>query len=167
MAMTVKVLVAYGTERGSTGEIADAIGLELREMGLDVDVMPAREVPNVEPYDAVVLGGALCAGRWHRDARSFAGRFFRELTERPVWLFSSGPIDSSASEGEIPPVTFVSGLMATIGARGHATLGGWLAPDTKGLIARAMAKKLDGDHRDFGQIRRWAHEVGSETFALS
>ena len=165
--MTPKMLVAYGTERGSTREIADAIGRELRQMGMDVDVESAGDIQSLEPYGAVILGAALYVGRWHRDARSFAGRFFKELTERPVWLFSSGPFDSSASEGEIPPVPFVSGLMKTIGARGHVTFGGWLAPDTTGLIARAMAKKLDGDHRDFEQISRWAHEVGSEIFALS
>ena len=167
MSMTFKMLVAYGTERGSTREIADAIGQELQQMGIEVDVSSAREVKNVAPYDAVILGGALYAGRWHRDARNLAGRFFKELTERPVWLFSSGPFDDSASERDIPPVAFVAGLMKTIGARGHVTFGGWLAPDTTGLMARAMAKKLDGDHRDFDQIRRWAHEVGSEAFTSS
>lgn len=160
--MTSKMLVAYGSERGSTRRIAEAIGRELEDMGLEVEVASAHDVRDIESYRAVILGGALYAGRWHRHARGFASRFQPQLTERPVWLFSSGPFDGSASEHEIPPVPYVAELMRMIGAREHATFAGWLEPDTKGVIARAMARKLEGDHRDWARIRAWAHRVGEE-----
>ena len=89
-------LVAYCSKRGSTMEIAEWIGADLREAGVDVDVRPANSVKEVAPYDLVILGGALYMGRWHRDARRFARRHARMLRTRPVWLFSSGPLDDSA-----------------------------------------------------------------------
>ncbi len=39
-ALTDRVLVAYGSERGGTAGIAEVIGATLREDGLDVDVRP-------------------------------------------------------------------------------------------------------------------------------
>lgn len=102
--MRPSALVAYGSKNGSTAEIARWIASVLRDNGIDADARSAHEIQDVGPYDAVVLGGALYAGRWHRDARRFARRHHRELAARPVWLFSSGPLDPSASERDIPPV---------------------------------------------------------------
>lgn len=93
----------------------------------------------LDGYDAVFIGGALYAGRWHRDARRFVKRHPGALRERPVWLFSSGPLDGSAIEA-IPPVPQVQELPTRIGARGHVTLGGRLPADAKGFPASAMAK---------------------------
>jgi menaquinone-dependent protoporphyrinogen oxidase len=160
--MTTNVLVAYGSKRGSTKEIAETIGETLREMGLTVDVLPALHVDLISRYDAVVLGGALYMMRWHPDARRFGRRFARAMATRPVWLFSSGPLDHSAETREIPPVRFVARLSERIGARGHATFGGRLAPDARGFPAAAMAKKMAGDFRDVEQIRAWAGGIGQE-----
>ncbi len=72
--MTAFVLVTYTTRYGSTQEVAEAIASTLREHGLKVEVQPAPEVRTLEGYGAVVLGAALYAGQWHRDARSFLKR---------------------------------------------------------------------------------------------
>jgi menaquinone-dependent protoporphyrinogen oxidase len=157
-----RVLIAYGSKRGSTGEIAKAIGWTLEETGLEVDVRPAAEVGDVGPYGAVVLGGAVYINLWHRDAKRFGRRFTGALRNRPVWLFSSGPLDLTAEEREIPPVAFVAKLAERIGARGHATFGGRLAPDATGYAASAMAKNVAGDYRNFGEIRVWASRIGRE-----
>ena len=87
-----RVLVAYGSKRGSTAEIAGWIGDTLRGQGLDTEVADAGSVRDVTDYDAVVLGGALYEGRWHKEARRFARRHAAALSGRPVWLFSSGPL---------------------------------------------------------------------------
>ncbi|TQE36357.1 flavodoxin, partial [Streptomyces ipomoeae] len=57
---------------------------------------------SVASYDAVVAGGGLYAGRWQKHARRFLRRHRRDLAECPLWLFSSGPLDASASERDIP-----------------------------------------------------------------
>src|SRR3982751_2220686 len=98
----MRILVAYGTTSGSTGEIAEWIGEELRA-GFAVDVRPAGEVQDLDGYDAVVLGAAVYMAGWHQDARRFAHRFADELVRRPVWLFSSGPLDASAERTDVAP----------------------------------------------------------------
>lgn len=156
------VLVAYGSREGSTAGIATLIGITLREEGLDVDVQPAGEVRHVEAYDAVVLGGALYTGRWHRDARRFAGRHAKQLREKQVWLFSSGPADRSADEQDIPPVPGVANVAAALQVRQHRTFGGRLSADASSWLARKMAANHGGDFRNPELIAAWAHQIAAQ-----
>jgi menaquinone-dependent protoporphyrinogen oxidase len=153
------ILVAYGSERGGTAEIAIAIGEALRDRGHVVACIPARAVRAVDDFDVVIVGGALYMNRWHRDARRLVTTHAAALRARPTWLFSSGPLDDSASKRDIAPVGVVARLSAQIGARGHATFGGRLERDAKGFIAHAMAKKLAGDWRDWNAIAAWAGAI--------
>jgi menaquinone-dependent protoporphyrinogen oxidase len=155
----MKVLVAYGSKRQGTAGIADVLAAELRKRGVRTDLVPAREVPTLDGYDAVVVGGALYAMRWHRDARHFVKRFTKQLRARPVFFFSSGPLDDSASGEDIPPTRQVRRLMARVGAREHRTFGSRLLPDAKGFAAAAMTKEHAGDWRDEDDERRWADHV--------
>jgi menaquinone-dependent protoporphyrinogen oxidase len=158
------VLVAYGSKRGGTAEIAQWIGDELRDAGLRVEVRPARKVRKVDTYDLVVLGGALYMGRWHRDARGFVRRHARALRARPVWLFASGPLDRSAEQDGLSPVPRTAGLVRAadrVGAHGHIVFGGRLSPDANGFPASAMAKKMAGDYRNEARVRTWAAGIAA------
>ncbi|GAA2436425.1 flavodoxin domain-containing protein [Streptomyces macrosporus] len=157
------VLVAYGSKNGSTAEIAQWIGAALRERHLEADVLPAAEVDDLAPYDAVLLGSGLYAGRWHRQATRLARRRCHELARRPVWLFSSGPLDTSADEHDIPPTPQVTRIAARLDAYEHVTFGGSLADDARGFIARQLlAHGKGGDFRNRERIRRWAHAIADE-----
>ncbi|WAL99645.1 flavodoxin domain-containing protein [Streptomyces sp. Je 1-369] len=158
--MLSKVLVAYGTTNGSTARIAEAIADVLRRNGLDADALPAGSVADVDSYDAVVLGGALYADRWHKDARRFARRHRRALATRPLWLFSSGPLDAAAAQHEIPPVRGAKAVLFRFDAEEHRTFGGCLEEGAKGFIARKIvAAGKGGDFRDFAQIEAWAQRI--------
>ncbi|WP_030748805.1 flavodoxin domain-containing protein [Streptomyces griseus] len=159
---TKRVLVAYGSKHGATAGIADEIGRTLRADGFDTDVRPADTVTDVGDYDGVVLGGALYAGRWNGKARKCARRNAEQLRHRPVWLFSSGPVDSSAERHDVPPVPGVARSVKRLGAREHVTFGGALTADTPGFIARAVVRKgKGGDFRDPARVRAWAHRIGA------
>jgi menaquinone-dependent protoporphyrinogen oxidase len=153
------ILVAYGSKRGGTEGLANMIGDELLAEGFTVEVAPARAVRSVRDYDAVILGGALYVGRWHKDARRFVSRHVHDLRRRPVYFFSSGPLDDSATEKQIPPVKGVKKLMGDIGARGHVSFGGRLDPDAKGFPASAMAKENSGDWRDARHVQTWMYDI--------
>jgi menaquinone-dependent protoporphyrinogen oxidase len=163
------VLVAYGTKGGSTAEIAEWIGDELRSAGLAAEVRPAGEVSDVSAYDAFVLGAAVYAAGWHNDARQFAHRFADTIPPRPVWLFSSGPLDASADETDIAPVPQAATAAHALKARGHVTFGGKLTGEARGWlgwIARRMAKEgHGGDFRNPARIRRWARGIAEEIHA--
>ncbi|MBD0842142.1 flavodoxin domain-containing protein [Streptomyces sp. TRM68416] len=161
--MTAKVLVAYGSTNGSTAQIAEAVAAVLRKEGCTAEALPAAAVVRLTDYDAVVVGGGLYAGRWHRDARRFLRRHGTALAGRPLYVFSSGPLDPSASERDIPPVPGLRRAMDRLNARGHATFGGCLEEGAKGRIARMIVRNgKGGDFRDFGRIEEWAAQVAEE-----
>lgn len=161
----MRVLVTVGSARGGTEGLGEMVAEDLRAEGFEVDMRAPRQVRQLAGYDAVVVGGALYAARWHRDARRFVRRHSGELKSRPTWFFSSGPLDDSAAGTVIPPVTGVDELMRRVGARGHATFGGRLTQDAKGFPASATAKKHSGDWRDPAQVKAWVHGVAAQLHA--
>lgn len=162
----MRVLVTYGTKRGGTAGIAEMLARALQDEGLQADVRMPDEVQSVTDYDAVVVGGSLYGMRWHKAARRFVKQHTEELRDRPVWLFSSGPLDDSALGSNLPPVRQVQKLMDRVEARGHMTFGGRLEPDAKGFPASAMAKHHAGDWRDERHIRGWAAQLAEELRTL-
>jgi menaquinone-dependent protoporphyrinogen oxidase len=98
----MKVLVTAASKYGSTAEIAQAIGAVLAKSGLETTVASPQEAGSVEAYGAVVLGSAVYAGRWQKEAKELVERAGDSLTGRPVWLFSSGPIGDPPKPEEDP-----------------------------------------------------------------
>ncbi|CQD03216.1 Flavodoxin domain protein [Mycobacterium lentiflavum] len=158
----MRVLVSFGSKRGGTAGLAAMIGEALTAAGCEVLVSPAKNVYDLIGVDAVIVAGALYANRWHRDARRFVRRNAAALRELPVWLVSSGPLDGSAEDNDIPPTAQVAKLARRVGARGHVTFGGRLEPDAKGFPASAMAKKKAGDWRSPAHVGRWVASVVGE-----
>lgn len=163
----MKILVAYGTKRGATQGLSRMLANALVEQGADVVVEPAAAVADVDGFDAVVVGGSLYMGRWHRDAVRLVKRLSDELAAKPVWFFSSGPIGEGADEHpDLPPLDKVAALMDRVGARGHTTFGGALDADASGLVASKMAKTMAGDWRDPEAVAAWAREIAAEVRTL-
>lgn len=163
--MAKRVLVAYGTKSGATGEIAAAIGDVLGRSGFEVDVRRAGQVRGVENYDVVVLGSAVYMGRWVREARRLLSR--RELVEREVWLFSSGPVGERAKTDEGEKWTRPQRITRRgeqIGAHDHVVFGGSVADPGGGFLRRSMAKSIDPasrDLRDWDEIAAWARKIAT------
>lgn len=87
-----RILVAFATRAGSTGEVAAAIAQTLVECGDTVGLRRARDVREpVWGWDCVVLGAPIYSGRWHRLAHRFLERHRRELVDVPVAVFGMGP----------------------------------------------------------------------------
>jgi menaquinone-dependent protoporphyrinogen oxidase len=155
----MRVLVTWGSDLGGTEGIGRMLADGLREEGVEVEARPAQAGGSLDGFDAVIVGGALYANRWHKAARRFVDRHVTALRRVPVWFFSSGPLDDSADKGLIAPVSQVEVLMERVGARGHITFGGRLERDAKGFMASSMAKTTSGDWRNPARIRSWAREL--------
>ena len=163
--MPSRALVAYATKLGSTAEIAQEIGRVLRGSGLDVDVSAAGSVRDLAGYDAVVLGSALYAAHWQREANRFIAHHLAALQARPVWLFSSGPLDRSADWGLLPVTPAVALTTDPIAARDHRTFGGRLLPDAP-VDPQVLRTHPIGDFRDWDAIRSWAAMIAAEIAGL-
>jgi menaquinone-dependent protoporphyrinogen oxidase len=158
----MRVLVTYASRHASTAEIAEAIGHVLSTAAATdtLDVLPVEDVDGIEDYDAVLLGSAIYNGRWLKPARQFVHANSEQLANRPVWLFSSGPI----GEPPVPntDVGEVTALAELIQARGHKLFAGQLRLAELQLAERSTMRQVhavEGDYRDWDTIRAWAAEV--------
>ena len=161
----MRVLVTAASRHGATAEIARTIGEVLAERGFEVSVVPPEEVGSVVDYDAVVLGSATYTGHWLDAAKELVSRSRDDLAVRPVWLFSSGPVGDPSRKmvqkmGEDP--LDVADVLAATKARGHRVFAGRLERKNLSVAQRAalMAfRGLEGDFRDWDEIRGWASEI--------
>jgi menaquinone-dependent protoporphyrinogen oxidase len=85
--MNNRVLIAYATYAGSTVEIAAALGETLGARGFSVDVKPIQEKPQVDEYQAVLIGSAVHHGNWLPEAIDFVKANQPALNHMPVALF--------------------------------------------------------------------------------
>ena len=158
----MKVLVTAASRYGSTAEIATAIGEGLRASGIETDVVPVDDGPAVDGYDAVVVGSAVYAGHWLPPAKEFVVSHAAELTARPVWLFSSGPIGDPPKPKDDP--VDAAAMIELTAARGHQVFAGKLDRGMLGLAEKAIAIALRapyGDFREWDAIAAWASEIST------
>jgi menaquinone-dependent protoporphyrinogen oxidase len=160
------VLVVYGSKHGSTAEIAQTIAQTLQESGLSADCAAAGDVTALEPYDAVVLGSAVYMKRWRGEAKRFLRKHAKELSQRPLWVFSSGPTGDPSRDNPswLEPPKVVE-KVEQLGARDHVVFGGSMPADPHGHVQRAMVESTPPeyrDRRDWDEIRTWASGIASE-----
>jgi menaquinone-dependent protoporphyrinogen oxidase len=163
-----RVLVVVASRHGSTREIAAALtrwlpeGPDGRTAGLSAVLAPVDAAPDPSPFDAVVLGSAVYAGRWMDAAREYATAHAPALRSRPVWLFSSGPIGPPPRPDDVPHD--VPPLVGLLAARGHRVFAGRLDPEVLSVGERAMTRAMRapvGDFREWDAVRGWADELAA------
>lgn len=164
----MKVLVSAASRHGSTSEIAERIGGVLRERlaggpATRVDVVPPDAVADLDGYDAFVLGIAVYMGHWLEDALRLCRRYGNTGADRPVWLFSSGPVGDPPKPDELP--VDVGPVVTRIRAREHRLFAGVLDRHRLGFGERAVVAALRapyGDFRDWHAIEAWAEHIAAE-----
>jgi menaquinone-dependent protoporphyrinogen oxidase len=159
--MMPTVLIAYATKHDSTHAVAEQIGHVLVDEGLQVVVRPAAEVREVDEFGAVVLGGALYMGRWHKDARHFMRAHRTALAERPTYVFAMGPVDleEKSVAGARKQLDHALAKTPDVEPAGIAIFGGVIEPEHLRFPFNRMPQ---ADARDPDAIRAWAHGIASE-----
>jgi menaquinone-dependent protoporphyrinogen oxidase len=143
------VLVAIGSRHGSTQGIGERVAAGLRAAGHTFDVQDAAQVRSVALNDAVILGSAVYMGRWTPGSRDFVARFAAELVEKPVWIFSSGPLGNPPGPVEVPSDHATTS--EALAVRGDRIFAGRLVPAQLGFGERLVARAVHapaGDYRD-------------------
>jgi menaquinone-dependent protoporphyrinogen oxidase len=182
----MSILVAYASRHGATQGIAERIAGRLRADGLDAEARPAADVDDAALYDAFVVGAAAYMFHWLGDATKFVHRNGRLLTERPTWLFSSGPIGTETVDKEGRDVLVVSEpkefaeFRDAIHPRDEKVFFGAYDPAAKpiglaerltSLMPAAKSALPGGDFRDWPAIDAWAdtiaHELAGQAVGIS
>jgi menaquinone-dependent protoporphyrinogen oxidase len=152
------VLVASASKHGATAEIAQAIGDVLESNGVAIEVKRVEDVDTVMPYDAFVLGSAVYMGNWLRVARDFVDEHADTISQRPTWLFSSGPIADQPADSEFDG----SALVSMTRAREHHLFGGRLDKQRLGVLERVATRVVHapaGDYREWDAVAAWATSI--------
>lgn len=174
------VLVGYASRHGATAGIAERIATGLEAAGVEADALAVEDVDDVGRYDAFVIGGAAYMFHWLKEATKFVKRHHSVLAERPVWLFSSGPLGTDRVDKQgrdvletTRPKEFDE-LEALVRPRGVRVFFGAWDPEAPpvGMVERTMrhmpASKdalPAGDFRDWPAIDAWAAEIATELTA--
>lgn len=167
-----KVLVAYASFCGTTGGVAKAIGQVLCERGAKVDVRLVKNVDDITPYQAVIIGSAIRSSSWWPEAIEFVERNKEELSRKPMAYFLTCLAlhkDTEASRrvarGYMDPV-----LKAVPDANpvDMGFFAGVLDYSKLNLVYRMVMKSKmkkrgvpEGDFRDWNAIRSWAKGICS------
>lgn len=156
------VLVTVASKHDATAEIGEAIAEELEGAGHNVTITLPPDVGDISSFHAVVIGSAVYAGHWQKVARELVERLSSQLADRPVWLFSSGPVGDPPKPEEDP--VDVSAALESTGALEHRLFAGRLDPSLLNFAERAIVAALrapSGDFRDWDDIRSWAREIAA------
>lgn len=172
----MNVLVAYASRHGSTKGIAERIAAVLRERGLSAEAKQVDQARDLGRYDAFVIGSAAYMFHWMKEATTFVKRHDSLLSQRPVWLFSSGPLGNELVDEEgrdileaTRPKEFDE-LSALIRPRGEQVFFGAWDPDAPPvglgerllrLMPAAREATPAGDFRDWPAIDAWATDIAS------
>lgn len=167
--MENKVLVAYASKYGATAEIAEKIGEELRQAGLQVDVLPVKSIKDVKVYNAVILGSAVYIGQWRKEAVKFLTDNEELLKKQSVWLFSSGPT------GKGDPLELTKGwkfpaklkpIIERIEPHDVSIFHGAIDIDKLNFLEKfgiiRIVKAPVGDFRDWDTITAWVNSITKE-----
>ncbi len=166
----MKILIAFASAHGSTGEVAEFIGRLLRAYDAEVDVMNVRDVRDLSGYDLFILGTAIHGGLWLEAMCDFTERNLGKLGAKPsyLWINCIRAVEPDgvkhARESYIE-----SGVVEALDLRDIAIFAGklntnaidwkehWLlASDYDG---RLIPGRINYDFRDWPAIATWAQGI--------
>ena len=175
----MSVLVVYSSKHGATREIAERIAATLTTSGQAAQARTTEDAGDLAGYDAFVVGAAAYYGHWLKASTKFVRTHQAELAARPVWLFTSGPLRSEATdkEGTDPWKSArpkeLDELQTVTKARDHHIFFGALDPNrlthSERMLRRLPAGRAllpEGDFRDWDDIDAWARTIAGELSGL-
>jgi menaquinone-dependent protoporphyrinogen oxidase len=177
-ARSPKILIAYASMHGSTGEVADTIANDLCRAGASVDVRLVGRVREIGDYQAVIIGSAIKSDRWLPEAITFVSTNKNVLSNLPTAyfltcltlaksskasqhlarsfldsVFDSAPEVNPSCIGLFPGVLDYSKYSKGMGAVMHYKM--W----TKGIDA--------GDYRDWSMIHDFSRQFRTQLVGRS
>lgn len=171
--LTKRILVAYASRAGATGEVAEAIGSVFCDAGAAVDVRLAKDVTDLNSYQAVVLGSAIYMGRWMSDAAGFLKNHRVTLSRMPVATFTVCMlmVDQPAEHQKLIATHFPdSEQPPRLQPLSHGIFAGRIDYSKLSFFYSAIAKGMkakEEDRRDWPAIRAWAGKLATQLTSVT
>jgi menaquinone-dependent protoporphyrinogen oxidase len=162
--MKDKILVAYASKCGSTGEIAKAIGQTLAKTGATVDVRPIKDVSDLSAYRAVVLGSAIRRGQWLPEASTFVKTHEQALSRLPTAYFTvCMTLSQDTEENRRKAAAYVEPVRQIVTPVEEGLFAGKMDYGKISLVERLLITQVfkipEGDFRNWQAIQTWAQAL--------
>ncbi|MHA2027651.1 MAG: flavodoxin domain-containing protein [Candidatus Thorarchaeota archaeon] len=173
-----KVLVAYDSETGSTGEVADFIGNVFSKNGDIVEIKNVRETVDLTSYDRIVIGSPIRYDKWMPNARKFVKNNQEILSNIPVAFFftclaMTTKTDKTARQAkgysdklyDIAPLVKPVSVGEIVGVLDYSKLSFFSRMILKLYLVILRLREGDrsigkeGDYRDWHAIRSWVESI--------
>ncbi|QIX95593.1 menaquinone-dependent protoporphyrinogen IX dehydrogenase [Cedecea sp. FDAARGOS_727] len=171
----MKTLILFSTRDGQTREIASYIASELKELGVDSDVVNLHRCDDIAwaNYDRVVIGASIRYGHFHSSVDSFVKQYQQQLNQRASAFFSVNLVARKPEKRSPQTNSYTRKfLLNSVWRPDHcAVFAGALRYPRYGWLDRFMIrlimKMTDGEtdtskevvYTDWQQVARFAHEI--------
>ncbi|MBN1303453.1 MAG: flavodoxin domain-containing protein [Anaerolineales bacterium] len=157
--MKKRILITYASGLGSTIEVAQEIGVTLGNLGFSTDVKPILDHPQLDHYQAILVGSAVRYGNWLPEALEFIETNQQVLRKKTVAVFCvhiSNQGDDAGSRKN--RMSYLDPVRAMLSPREEAFFAGKF--DRRGavlLLPGWIAHLVPTmDRRNWKKIRAWA-----------
>lgn len=174
----MKALIVYGSNTGSTEEIAETIASKLSDSGIKVDLVDLKKKPiRPEGYDLAIVGSGIKMGKWTTEALSYLKDNEEPLSLRPHAIFVSSGFASEPSRREQSRIDYIDAVLEKYPKLKPVSTGlfgglyNWKRYNF--VIKRLVISLLKSmghtevdtskllDFRDWDMINAWAEELAS------
>jgi menaquinone-dependent protoporphyrinogen oxidase len=171
----VKTLILFSTRDGQTREIASYIASELKELGVESDVVNLHRNGDIDwsNYDRVVIGASIRYGHFHASVDAFVKKHQQALNAIPSAFFSVNLVARKPEKRSPQTNSYTRKfLLNSPWEPNHsAVFAGALRYPRYGWLDRVMIRlimKMTGGetdtskevvYTDWQQVSRFAHEI--------
>jgi len=171
----VKTLILFSTRDGQTREIASYIASELKELGVESDVVNLHRNGDIvwNNYDRVVIGASIRYGHFHTLVDAFVKKHQQALGAIPSAFFSVNLVARKAEKRSPQTNSYTRKFLLNSPWKPDrcAVFAGALRYPRYGWLDRAMIRlimKMTGGetdtskevvYTDWQQVARFAHEI--------
>lgn len=161
--MSKKILVVYASTAKSTESVAIKVAEVLKTKGNQVDLRKVSEVKDVNPYEMVVFGSAIHAGRLLPNSLAFLKKHLEALKQKPFHAFIVCLAMKDDSEEVRKLVSaYLEPVRALITPVSEGFFAGVMDYKKLNFITRMIIKSMkapEGDFRKWEEIEDWAMQI--------
>lgn len=155
-----KVLVAYATRAGSTAGVAKRVAEVLSRDGFAAQAMDIKDAGDTAPYDAVVLGSSVRAGKLMPEVLGFIDKNRADLTAKPLAAFVVClTMKERNDKSRAVAGAYLNPVHMHVTPLSEGLFAGAYDPSKLGFVERTVMKMLKappGDFRNWDEIETWA-----------
>ena len=146
----MKTLIIYATKHGTTRTCVEMLSSQLAGEVMMLDLKEQKTI-DMDPYDTVVLGGAIHAGRLDGKIRSFSFDHKDQLLKKKLGLFICGMEDKEEEINKQLYLNYPEDLLSHAVAK--TSFGGQLLFSRMAPITRWFMQKMSKSKEDIKKIR--------------